>query len=131
MGDRHGENILFDSHSGEAMHVDFNCLFNKVRCCLLYTHHSIFNRNQYLYYIQCGLFLSVFLIYRKALRSGPCRDFFKAIYFRNPSVTYYTVFFNDFQTDGQNLAQKIILRHLFRKKPKFQILSAYLLQFQS
>ena len=107
MGDRHGENILFDSHSGEAMHVDFNCLFNKVRCCLLYTHHSIFNRNQYLYYIQCGLFLSVFLIYRKALRSGPCRDFFKAIYFRNPSVTYYTVFFNDFQTrschDGEVL----------------------------
>uniref|UniRef100_H2ZM58 Serine/threonine-protein kinase ATR n=1 Tax=Ciona savignyi TaxID=51511 RepID=H2ZM58_CIOSA len=29
LGDRHGENILFDSKSGEAMHVDFNCLFNK------------------------------------------------------------------------------------------------------
>ncbi|XP_076813089.1 serine/threonine-protein kinase ATR-like isoform X2 [Clavelina lepadiformis] len=29
LGDRHGENILFDSNSGEAMHVDFNCLFNK------------------------------------------------------------------------------------------------------
>ena len=30
LGDRHGENILFDSNNGEAMHVDFNCLFNKV-----------------------------------------------------------------------------------------------------
>nr|XP_009857757.1 serine/threonine-protein kinase atr isoform X1 [Ciona intestinalis] len=29
LGDRHGENILFDSKSGEAMHVDFSCLFNK------------------------------------------------------------------------------------------------------
>lgn len=30
LGDRHGENILFDSTTGEAVHVDFNCLFNKV-----------------------------------------------------------------------------------------------------
>uniref|UniRef100_S4RDY2 Serine/threonine-protein kinase ATR n=1 Tax=Petromyzon marinus TaxID=7757 RepID=S4RDY2_PETMA len=29
LGDRHGENILFDSLTGECMHVDFNCLFNK------------------------------------------------------------------------------------------------------
>lgn len=29
LGDRHGENILFDSLSGECVHVDFNCLFNK------------------------------------------------------------------------------------------------------
>lgn len=33
LGDRHGENILFDTVSGETVHVDFNCLFNKV--CLL------------------------------------------------------------------------------------------------
>ncbi|EDV26576.1 uncharacterized protein TRIADDRAFT_54713 [Trichoplax adhaerens] len=29
LGDRHGENILFDSTSGDAVHVDFSCLFNK------------------------------------------------------------------------------------------------------
>lgn len=29
LGDRHGENILFDSNTGEVVHVDFNCLFNK------------------------------------------------------------------------------------------------------
>ena len=30
LGDRHGENILFDSICGDAVHVDFSCLFNKV-----------------------------------------------------------------------------------------------------
>ncbi|XP_023240203.1 serine/threonine-protein kinase ATR-like [Centruroides sculpturatus] len=29
LGDRHGENILFDSSCGDTVHVDFNCLFNK------------------------------------------------------------------------------------------------------
>ncbi|XP_055847877.1 serine/threonine-protein kinase ATR isoform X1 [Episyrphus balteatus] len=29
LGDRHGENILFDETNGESVHVDFNCLFNK------------------------------------------------------------------------------------------------------
>lgn len=29
LGDRHGENILFDSTNGDSVHVDFNCLFNK------------------------------------------------------------------------------------------------------
>lgn len=29
LGDRHGENILFDATNGECVHVDFNCLFNK------------------------------------------------------------------------------------------------------
>ncbi|XP_065155593.1 LOW QUALITY PROTEIN: serine/threonine-protein kinase ATR [Atheta coriaria] len=29
LGDRHGENILLDSTCGDAVHVDFNCLFNK------------------------------------------------------------------------------------------------------
>ena len=32
LGDRHGENILFDSTTGDCFHVDFNCLFNKVAC---------------------------------------------------------------------------------------------------
>jgi len=31
LGDRHGENILLDATTGGVMHVDFNCLFNKVR----------------------------------------------------------------------------------------------------
>ena len=30
LGDRHGENILFDSTSGDCVHVDFNVLFNRV-----------------------------------------------------------------------------------------------------
>ncbi|KAH9492123.1 hypothetical protein Btru_027012 [Bulinus truncatus] len=29
LGDRHGENILLDSTTGDCVHVDFNCLFNK------------------------------------------------------------------------------------------------------
>ena len=29
LGDRHLENILFDQKSGEIVHVDFNCLFNR------------------------------------------------------------------------------------------------------
>lgn len=31
LGDRHGENILFDGTTGDTVHVDFNCLFEKVR----------------------------------------------------------------------------------------------------
>jgi serine/threonine-protein kinase ATR len=29
LGDRHGENILFDEQTGECLHVDLNCLFEK------------------------------------------------------------------------------------------------------
>ena len=29
LGDRHGENILFDEKTGECLHVDLNCLFEK------------------------------------------------------------------------------------------------------
>lgn len=29
LGDRHGENVLFDTTNGDTVHVDFNCLFNK------------------------------------------------------------------------------------------------------
>lgn len=32
LGDRHGENILFDNANGDTVHVDFNCLFNKGEC---------------------------------------------------------------------------------------------------
>jgi len=30
LGDRHSENILLDTTSGDLVHVDFNCLFEKV-----------------------------------------------------------------------------------------------------
>jgi hypothetical protein len=30
LGDRHGENILFEEGTGGILHVDFNCLFDKV-----------------------------------------------------------------------------------------------------
>lgn len=42
LGDRHGENILLDFSSGEAMHVDFSCLFDKVispKSFLVYPYH--------------------------------------------------------------------------------------------
>lgn len=29
LGDRHGENILFDGVTGDTVHVDLNCLFEK------------------------------------------------------------------------------------------------------
>eukprot|EP00656_Telonema_subtile_P044258 TRINITY_DN50543_c0_g1_i1.p1 TRINITY_DN50543_c0_g1~~TRINITY_DN50543_c0_g1_i1.p1 ORF type:complete len:216 (+),score=49.46 TRINITY_DN50543_c0_g1_i1:34-681(+) len=29
LGDRHGENILFDKKNGDAVHVDFSCLFEQ------------------------------------------------------------------------------------------------------
>lgn len=35
LGDRHGENILFDSTCGDCVHVDFNCLFNRVNFVLI------------------------------------------------------------------------------------------------
>ncbi|CDZ97128.1 serine threonine-protein kinase atr [Phaffia rhodozyma] len=31
LGDRHGENTLYDQNSGDAVHVDLNCLFEKGR----------------------------------------------------------------------------------------------------
>jgi len=39
LGDRHGENILLDSTNGGVVHVDFNCLFNRVHI----TKYKIFN----------------------------------------------------------------------------------------
>lgn len=38
LGDRHGENILFDSLTGDTVHVDLNCLFDKVSRRTLFTH---------------------------------------------------------------------------------------------
>ena len=29
LGDRHGENILMDAMTGDVVHVDFSCLFDK------------------------------------------------------------------------------------------------------
>lgn len=31
LGDRHGENILFDGLTGDTVHVDLNCLFDKAK----------------------------------------------------------------------------------------------------
>ena len=36
LGDRHGENILFDATNGDCVHVDFNCLFNKASICVFF-----------------------------------------------------------------------------------------------
>lgn len=41
LGDRHGENILLDTTCGDVVHVDFNCLFNKVSICLKTLYSSI------------------------------------------------------------------------------------------
>jgi len=30
LGDRHGENILMDTVTGDCIHIDFACLFDKV-----------------------------------------------------------------------------------------------------
>jgi hypothetical protein len=37
LGDRHGENILFEEGTGGILHVDFNCLFDKVILLLYMT----------------------------------------------------------------------------------------------
>ena len=31
LGDRHGENLLLDASTGDVVHVDFSCLFDRVR----------------------------------------------------------------------------------------------------
>ena len=33
LGDRHGENILLDATTGDAVHVDFAFLFDRVGLC--------------------------------------------------------------------------------------------------
>ena len=30
LGDRHGDNILIDKNTGDVVHIDFDCLFEKV-----------------------------------------------------------------------------------------------------
>ena len=34
LGDRLGENLLIHTETGECVHVDFDCLFDKVRVCV-------------------------------------------------------------------------------------------------
>lgn len=41
LGDRHGENILFDSTTGDTVHVDFNCLFNRVKTFFIHSTLTI------------------------------------------------------------------------------------------
>lgn len=40
LGDRHLENILLDINSGDVVHVDFNCLFEKVYTLLSFSKRS-------------------------------------------------------------------------------------------
>lgn len=59
LGDRHGENILLDLNTGDIIHVDFNCLFEKVlevilhstadmlTCCLVNRESISKPRNEY------------------------------------------------------------------------------------
>ena len=44
LGDRHGENILFEEGTGGVLHVDFNCLFDKVLQCAS-THDLVWKTN--------------------------------------------------------------------------------------
>lgn len=56
LGDRHGENILFDSTNGDCVHVDFNCLFNRVCTVKIYmqvyvpqhVHSQLINSDRYI-----------------------------------------------------------------------------------
>ena len=45
LGDRHGENLLLDASTGDLVHIDFSCLFDRVRCpgcrCLLVKHAGL------------------------------------------------------------------------------------------
>ena len=34
LGDRHGENLLLDASTGDVVHVDFSCLFDKAGALL-------------------------------------------------------------------------------------------------
>jgi serine/threonine-protein kinase ATR len=38
LGDRHSENILLDVNTGDIIHVDFDCLFERVSCGLRGLH---------------------------------------------------------------------------------------------
>lgn len=57
LGDRHGENILFDSNTGDCVHVDFNCLFNKVKMSFSYFKKKILEQpSQSEKYFKCCMF---------------------------------------------------------------------------
>lgn len=45
LGDRHGENLLIDRATGDCVHVDFSCLFDKARalCMHVYIHLCLDN----------------------------------------------------------------------------------------
>jgi hypothetical protein len=57
LGDRHGENILFDSTNGDCVHVDFNCLFNKVYICVVGAY--LFRLYSLLVFIYCLCYVTV------------------------------------------------------------------------
>jgi phosphatidylinositol kinase/protein kinase (PI-3 family) len=41
LGDRHCENILLDTNTGDVVHVDFNCLFEKVCVSCLFEQKGL------------------------------------------------------------------------------------------
>lgn len=63
LGDRHGENILFDSLTGECVHVDFNCLFNKVRNAILLNLLYILLACNFVNIYNCVLFSNTFVVF--------------------------------------------------------------------
>lgn len=65
LGDRHGENILFDSLTGECVHVDFNCLFNKVRNGILLNLLYILLACNFVNIYNCFLFFffNIFVVF--------------------------------------------------------------------
>lgn len=45
LGDRHGENILVDASSGDVVHVDFSCLFDRVGSSTCLSHSFLLVRH--------------------------------------------------------------------------------------
>lgn len=64
LGDRHGENILFDSNNGDTVHVDFNCLFNKgelfevPECVPFRLTHNMVIIDLFLFYLNFNSFVN-------------------------------------------------------------------------
>ena len=60
LGDRHGENILFDSTNGDCVHVDFNCLFNRVGFALCIIMHDCMIDWFLIFRVRLLMFLKLF-----------------------------------------------------------------------
>lgn len=74
LGDRHGENILFDSKCGDCVHVDFNCLFNRV--CKKFTYKFKLRYIQIFYF-----YLLLYLIKRNMIKQCIYNKYFNIYYY--------------------------------------------------